>query len=190
MKISLRQTLLKIQHGIHLTPVELGDIKHYISQLRSSAQRSSYDVFRQRYAARLWFDYGIILSAEEKTLDIEEKPVGLPAHRTEEVVIKYEDANASKEPGLQAHFERLARYPYVTRIQSYRYFRGKKARQDRFDVAGEDCLRGIFTNKDRSILYHVYLSENHLQKARAACRQLNKDFYGWDMEEHEFGRMD
>lgn len=190
MKISLRQTLLKIQHHIHLTPAELEELKRYIDRLRSPIHRSSYDVFRQRYATRLWFDYDIVLSTDEETPDLEEKSSGLPGHRTEEVVIKYEDANAAKEPGLQAHFERLARYPYITRIQTYRYFRGGKARQDRFDVAGEDCLRGIFTNKDRSILYHVYLSENHLQKAQAACRQLNKDFYGWIMEEHEFGHMD
>lgn len=183
-----RSILLKVQQRIPLLPEEKEKLLQYIKGLQSPERQDSYAVFFHRYASVLYFDYDILLSHSEEDYSVNFRPLEkdqtlLPVERSGNVVIKYEDDNACKEQGLQAHFERLSRYPFITRIQSYRYFRGKKARQDRFDVAGDDYLRGIFTNKERSIVYHIYLTEKDLQKTQAVCRQLNKDFYGSPMEE-------
>jgi len=101
----------------------------------------------------------------------------LPQPREKDAVIKYESANPFKEAGLKSHFERLARYPFISRLQSYRYLNNNKASQDRIYVISGDTLGGIFTNKDRSIGYYIYLTENDCSKAVNACRLLNRELY-------------
>lgn len=101
----------------------------------------------------------------------------LPQPRQGEIVYKYEDDNSGKEIGLKSHFERLARYSFVTRLQTYRYLNRNKAAVDKFECIDDDRLGGIFTNKDKSIYYFVYLSENDPMKAQNACRVLNIAFY-------------
>jgi hypothetical protein len=103
---------------------------------------------------------------------------GLPAPRQREVVYKYEKGNSYKELGLKSHFERIGRYNFVSRIQSYRYLRGNKSSTDKIEVLGPDYLGGIFTNKEKSIYYYIFLTENHYQKAVNACQLLNNDLYG------------
>lgn len=97
----------------------------------------------------------------------------LPRPRTAEVVYKYEEANPYKELGLKTHFERIGRYSFVTRLQSYRYLTRNKAREDKIEVAGPDRLGGIFTNKQKSIYYYIYLTEKNETKAQNASRLLN-----------------
>jgi hypothetical protein len=97
----------------------------------------------------------------------------LPFPRTTEIVYKYEEANPYKEPGLKVHFERIGRYSFVTRLQSYRYLTRSKAHQDKIDLVGLDCLGGIFTNKQKSIYYYIYLTEQNEVKAKNACLILN-----------------
>lgn len=97
----------------------------------------------------------------------------LPRPRTNEIVYKYEEANPYKEPGLKLHFERIGRYSFVTRLQSYRYLTRNKAKEDKIDLVGPDRLGGIFTNKRKSIYYYVYLTEQNEIKAQNACRILN-----------------
>lgn len=70
-------------------------------------------------------------------------PQQLPASRVGKVIIKYEDANPYKEIGLKSHFERLAKYQFITRLQSYRYLTGSKARQDKIEVLEADKL-GVY----------------------------------------------
>lgn len=101
----------------------------------------------------------------------------LPRPRQSEVVYKYEDDNSGKEIGLKSHFERLARYSFITRLQTYRYLTRTKAAVDKFEYIDDDRLGGIFTNKEKSIYYFVYLSESDPVKARNACRVLNIAFY-------------
>ena len=100
----------------------------------------------------------------------------LPRPRQSEIVYKYEDDNSSKEIGLKSHFERLARYSFITRLQTYRYLTRNKAANDKFEYIDGDRLGGIFTNKEKSIYYFVYLSENDPVKAQNACRVLNIAF--------------
>lgn len=101
----------------------------------------------------------------------------LPRPRQGEIVYKYEDDNSGKEIGLRYHFERLARYSFITRLQTYRYLTQNKAVVDKFEYIDGDRLGGIFTNKEKSIYYFVYLSENDPVKARNACQVLNIAFY-------------
>lgn len=102
----------------------------------------------------------------------------LPRPREGPIVNKYEDANEGKEIGLRNHFARLERYSFITRLQTYRYLTRNKARTDRFEYIDADRLGGIFTNKEKSIYYLVFLSEKDPIKAENACRILNIAFYG------------
>lgn len=102
----------------------------------------------------------------------------LPSARSGEVVVKYEDGNPYKEIGLKLHFDRLTKYQFITRIQSYRYLTRGKSRQDRIDVLAEDKLGGIYTNKEKSIYYYLFLSESDIIKAKNACSVLNTALYG------------
>lgn len=102
----------------------------------------------------------------------------LPVPRTEKIVYKYEDANPYKERGLKTHFERVARYSFVSRLQSYRYLTQHKSKQDRIEPISADQLGGIFTNKQKSIYYYIFLTEADEVKARNACQVLNLVLYG------------
>ncbi|MDH7496982.1 MAG: hypothetical protein QHH05_00840 [Syntrophomonadaceae bacterium] len=102
-----------------------------------------------------------------------EKPKELPMARKGDAVLVYEEGNPGKETGLEAHFQRVARLPFVTRLVSVRYLRRGKASADRFEVRGDDCLSGVFTHRDKSIYYLVYLTEADADKAGQACRLLN-----------------
>jgi hypothetical protein len=48
-----------------------------------------------------------------------------------------------------------------------------KAHADKIDFVGPDRLGGIFTNKQKSIYYYIYLTEQNEVKARNACRILH-----------------
>lgn len=97
----------------------------------------------------------------------------LPAPRPGRAVLKYESANPYKEPGLKTHFERLARYSFVTRLQSYRYLTRNKSSQEKIEYIAPDRLGGIFTNKQKSIYYYIFLTEVDEIKAQNACKVLN-----------------
>lgn len=101
----------------------------------------------------------------------------VPPPRSHPLVCKYEDANPYKEIGLKQHFDRLGRYSFVTRLQSYRYLSGRKARIDRIEYVAPDRLGGIFSNKEKSIYYYIYLSEADPIKAANACKLLNSIFH-------------
>jgi len=105
------------------------------------------------------------------------KPELLPLPRDRDITFIYEDDNCHKEIGLQTHFMRLGRYQFITRLQSYRYLRRNKAKYDRIEYIGPDKLGGIFTNKEKSIYYWIYLSEKDVTKTRNACRLLNIALY-------------
>jgi len=102
----------------------------------------------------------------------------LPEPRKQPAVLKFEAANSNKEPGLKAHFERLSRFTFISRLQSYRYLTKHKAAQDRIEVVDGQCLAGIFTNKEKSIYYYIFLTEDNLAKAQLACQTLNTALYG------------
>lgn len=102
----------------------------------------------------------------------------LPPSRKNDIIIKYEEANPFKETGLKYHFDRLAKYTFITRLQTYRYLTRNKAGFDRFEVISPDCLGGIFTNKEKSIYYYLFLTESNLNKAKNAATLLNYSFYG------------
>jgi hypothetical protein len=88
-------------------------------------------------------------------LQQQEQPVQLPAPRKAEPAIKYEDSNPYKEIGLKAHFDRLKRYPFITRLQTQRYLTRKTARE-RFEYISPDKLGGIFTNKRKvDLFFHL-----------------------------------
>jgi hypothetical protein len=108
----------------------------------------------------------------------QEDGLSLPAAREKEVVCKYESANAYKEIGLKSHFDRVGRYSFVSRLQSIRYLTGKKAGEDRLEMVSGDCLGGVFTNKEKSIYYYAFLTEDDPLKAQNACNFLNKALYG------------
>jgi hypothetical protein len=110
-------------------------------------------------------------------LDSTKSSPDLPQPRSGMPVFKYEDSNPYKERGLKTHFERLARYSFVTRLQSYRYLTRGKASCDRMEYVSPDCLGGIFTNKQKSIYYYLFLSEADEIKAHNACALLNLVFY-------------
>ncbi len=101
----------------------------------------------------------------------------LPPNREQDIKIKYEEANPYKEIGLKEHFDRLAKYPFITRLQTYRYLTKNKAAFDRFEVLKSDRLGGIFTNKDKSIYYYLFLTAADFSKAQNAARLLNYTFY-------------
>lgn len=101
----------------------------------------------------------------------------LPRPRQGEIVYKYEDDNSGKEIDLKSHFERLARYSFITRLQTYRYLARNKAAADKFEYINGERLGGIFTNNEKSIYYFVFLSESDPVKARNACQVLNIAFY-------------
>lgn len=105
------------------------------------------------------------------------REVSLPRPRQQEVVYKFEDSNPYKEPGLKTHFDRLSRFSFVSRLQSYRYLTRNKASRDRIEVVDGQTLGGIFTNKEKSIYYYIYLTEDDPSKAKRACRLLNDVFY-------------
>jgi hypothetical protein len=102
----------------------------------------------------------------------------LPEPRQKVLVYKYETANPYKETGLKSHFDRIGRYSFVSRLQSIRYLRGSKASEDKIELISGDCLGGIFTNKEKSIYYYIFLTENNALKAKNACRVLNLALYG------------
>jgi hypothetical protein len=107
-----------------------------------------------------------------------EKLPELPHPRDGQVVMLFEDNNPYKEPGLKAHFDRLSCFSFVTRLQSIRYLTIHKAKQDRVEVVAEDRLGGIFTNKQKSIYYYIYLTESSPVKARESCSLINLALYG------------
>ncbi|MDD2621310.1 MAG: hypothetical protein PHC92_11665 [Syntrophomonadaceae bacterium] len=106
----------------------------------------------------------------------------VPIPRLKPLVCKYEDANPYKEIGLKCHFERLGRYSFITRLQSYRYLSGNKASKDYIEYIAPDQLGGVFSNKQKSIYYYLFLSEKDSSKAKNACRLLNLLFYDLDKE--------
>lgn len=110
--------------------------------------------------------------------ETEADQVSLPGPRRQDPVYIYEDANPFKEIGLKTHFERLGRFSFITRLQSYRYLSGNKASQDWIQYRSPDCLGGIFSNKEKSIYYYIFLSEADEVKARNAARLLNLVLYG------------
>lgn len=102
----------------------------------------------------------------------------LPSPRQKDIVYKYEDNNPYKEQGLKAFFERIAHYSFISRLQTYRYLSNNKASADKIDVISADCLGGIFTNKQKSIYYYIFLTEADETKANNACKVLNFALYG------------
>ena len=107
----------------------------------------------------------------------------LPEPRQKSIICKYEGANPYKEIGLKSHFDRIGRYSFVSRLQSIRYLHGNKAREDKIEVVSDDCLGGIFTNKEKSIYYYIFLTEKDPGKALNACKVLNEALYGNYTEE-------
>ena len=107
----------------------------------------------------------------------------LPKPRSKSLICKYESGNPYKEKGLKSHFDRIGSYSFVSRLQSIRYLRGSKASEDRIELISGDCLGGIFTNKEKSIYYYIFLTENDPAKALNACRVLNGALYGNYVEE-------
>jgi len=110
--------------------------------------------------------------------DKPENLASLPRPRDAEVAMLFEDQNPFKERGLKAHFDRLSRFTFITRLQSVRYLTQHKAKQDRVEVLAPDRLGGIFTNKEKSIYYYIYLTESIEVKARKACALINLALYG------------
>ncbi len=106
-----------------------------------------------------------------------DKNAPLPKARQNSPVYVFEDGNPYKEIGLKTHFDRLGRYEFVTRLQSYRYLARGKAKQDRIEYIAPDRLGGIFSNKEKSIYYYIYLSQYDSDRAHNACRLLNLVFY-------------
>ena len=102
----------------------------------------------------------------------------LPEARRKDLVCKYESANAYKEIGLKSHFDRIGRYSFVSRLQSVRYLTGNKASADKIEPVSSDCLGGVFTNKEKSIYYYIFLTEADDIKAGNACQVLNQALYG------------
>lgn len=102
-----------------------------------------------------------------------EKELALPRPRSGRVALIYEDGNPYKEPGLKVHFERLSRYTFISRLQSYRYLTRNKVPRDHIEVLAPDRLGGTFTNKDKSLYYFIYLTEEDPAKAENACQVLN-----------------
>lgn len=132
----------------------------------------------------LLYKYGNIINLESiQTLQVvlsqnSSGPILLPIPRQKNPVYKYEDSNPYKEAGLKNHFERIGHYSFVSRIQSYRYLRGNKSAVEKIEVIAPDCLGGIFTNKEKSIYYYIFLTEENYAKAINACQVLNSSLFG------------
>ncbi|MGI5880339.1 MAG: hypothetical protein ACOX6L_07070 [Syntrophomonadaceae bacterium] len=124
------------------------------------------------------YDYALLQQLTKSLPAGLQKPLSLPGPRSGKAILKYEEANPYKEIGLKNHFERLARYSFVSRLQTYRYLTRIKATEDRIEVIGGDQLGGIFTNKQKSIYYYIFLTESDIEKANQACFLLNLAFYG------------
>lgn len=138
------------------------------------------DVFPQEakpYLLDTFGETGLIISSLWSDIINPQVIRELPRPRTGEIILKYEEANPFKEQGLKYHFDRLSRYSFISRLQTYRYLTRNKASFDRFEVIAPDCLGGIFTNKEKSIYYYVFLTEADEIKARNACQLLNYTFY-------------
>lgn len=180
-----RQRLFQKQH-ILIPNLDFGldDIIDYLLQNQKYIALIKQEYFSEEFFPLYLRKYVHILMNEPKhysfllsiineinNLDISLRE--LPQARKKNVVIKFEDANINKEIGLKHHFERIARYSFVNRIQSYRYLSSNKANQDRIDYYSPDCLKGVFTNKDKSIMYYIFLSEHDEIKAINACHILN-----------------
>jgi len=108
---------------------------------------------------------------------LEATGTALPIPRAQRLVTIYEESNPRKETGLRLHWQRLHFYSFITRLQSYRYLTKNKAKQDCFRVLTPEKLRGIYTNREKSIYYFVYLTEADKIKAQNACKLLNHVFY-------------
>lgn len=103
-------------------------------------------------------------------------PREFPLPREKDIVIKYEDGNPLKETGIKSHFDRLSRYPFISRLQTYRHLNAK-AIEDRIEYLSPDMLGGIYTNKEKSIYYYIFLTEPNEEKAKYACDFLNNVLY-------------
>ncbi|MGR6835505.1 hypothetical protein [Syntrophomonas erecta] len=120
---------------------------------------------------------GLISTLQDLFIKKDGKLDVLPVQRSGEIVFKFEDGNPYKEFGLKYHFERLARFPFVSRLQTYRYLTRNKASQDRIELIRPGLLGGIFTNKFKSIYYYIFLTEDDPLKSSNACRILNIALY-------------
>lgn len=183
--------LLYKEYGHYLTPFRYGrdDFFDYLVQNPDFLDNhpdpilapNDFPAFLHEY---LLFNYGQTINSQE--IESLQKLLagspqiewGLPVPRQKEVVYKYEKGNSFKELGLKSHFEKIGRYDFVSRVQSYRYLRGNKSSTDKIEVLGPDYLGGIFTNKEKSIYYYIFLTESNYQKAINACQILNNEFYG------------
>jgi len=139
----------------------------------------SFPIYLHEYLASCFPDgmVDILLPGLDLLANLEQEGMSLPVPRDKEVVYKYESANPYKEIGLKSHFERIGRYSFVSRLQSVRYLRGHKASEDKIDLVESDCLGGVFTNKEKSIYYYIYLTEADKIKAWNACQILNQALY-------------
>lgn len=158
--------LLKHPQTLHLLEIDPLPIQEFPEALHSYLQYT----FKQQGDSQVLQKLLKSLNLTVPNMDL------LPRPRQGEIVYKYEDDNSGKEIGLKSHFERLARYSFVTRLQTYRYLTRNKATVDKFEYIDGDRLGGIFTNKEKSIYYFVYLSESDPMKAQNACRVLNIAF--------------
>jgi len=140
---------------------------------------NSFPLYLHEYLVSVFPDgmVDIMLPGLDLLANLEQDRLSLPLPRDKEVVYKYESGNPYKEIGLKSHFERIGRYSFVSRLQSVRYLRGHKASEDKIDQLDSDCLAGVFTNKEKSIYYYIYLTEADDSKARNACQILNRALY-------------
>lgn len=159
-------------------------LSHPAQLEKVQAQGATIDVFPSYLHAYLAdaFPDGVVKPAGLPWTDLlaasDRASLALPRPRRRDLVCKYESGNAYKEIGLKSHFERIGRYSFVSRLQSIRYLRGHKAGEDSIEPVSNDCLAGVFTNKEKSIYYYVFLTEADDNKARNACLVLNRALYG------------
>ncbi len=159
----------------------------FIEELRINAL--PIDMFPPHLHEYLKFTYGDKIKASSILPRLEfmnpDNTTGfhLPEPRQKGIICKYEGANPYKEIGLKSHFDRIGRYSFISRLQSVRYLYGNKAREDKIEVVTDDCLGGIFTNKEKSIYYYIFLTEKDEAKAYNACKVLNEALYGNNTEE-------
>jgi hypothetical protein len=158
--------LLKNPQDLHLLEIEPLPLQEFPEALHPYLQYA----FQQQSDSQVLQKILRSLNQAVSNIDL------LPRPRQGKIVYKYEDANSGKEIGLKSHFERLASYSFITRLQTYRYLIRSKAAVDKFEYIDGERLGGIFTNKEKSIYYFIYLSENDPVKARNACQALNIAF--------------
>jgi len=183
--------ILERDYGVYLSrfPVDRADLVEFIMANPATAAalqrgRLPLSSFPPRFRDYLRAEYGEFLEPERlrDILDWVSRgrvaEGGLPRAREGEPVLVYEAGNANKEWGLKQHFTRLARYPFITRLATVRYLTRNKAKIDRFKVQGDDLLAGIYTNREKSFYFLVYLTEAVPFKTENACRLLNLVFYG------------